>query len=105
MIGVREVIGLNLKIVLVLWFRPIHRQAIVNKTSMKRFVRVRVVSWMFYFLCLSSDCQNQPIAKTSERPLQLLDSAVDIWFYDVYKFVFPQPPFIGAPLFEVNIVQ
>ena len=30
-----------------------------HKTSMKRFVRVRVVSWMFYFLCLSSDCQNQ----------------------------------------------
>ena len=30
-----------------------------NKTSMKRFVRVRVVSWMFYLLFLPSDYQNQ----------------------------------------------
>lgn len=68
MISVREVIGLNLKIVL------------------------------FCYFC-------RPIIKTNERLLQLFNSAVDIWFYDVYKFVFPQPPFIGAALFEINIIQ
>ena len=63
---------------------------------MKRFVRVRVVSWMFYLLFLPSDYQ------TNERLLQLFNSTVNIWFYDVYKFVFPQPPFIGTALFEIK---
>ena len=68
MISVREVIGLNLKIVL------------------------------FCYSC-------RLIIKINERLLQLFNSAVDIWFYNVDKFVFSQPPFIGAALFEINIIQ
>ena len=53
---------------------------------------------LFFYSC-------RPIIKINERLLQLFNSAVDIWFYDVYKFVFPQPPFIGTALFEINIIQ
>ena len=53
---------------------------------------------LFFYSC-------RPIIKINERLLQLFNSAVNIWFYDVYKFVFPQPPFIGAALFEINIIQ